>query len=405
MALKTDAELLAEAQVIRDETTTDENTATRVGGHMVNGADSKINKQVNIYPLSGGFVPGSYIPIWNDTVGRVESIPAETLQGSTDVSIYEYDNVTNYVVDEVVTHLGLWYQALAINGPGSTIVEPGTNGAVWDEISKALPGVLPWEAGAYIEDEVFVLAQVAGVWGLYHLIDAARPYMSTDFDTELAALDWEIIGGESVPDASATVKGIVELATPAEIITGTDTVRAVTAEGVHGKVVGVQDLFYPAGGIRPRNTNGCSVSTQIEMATSLVNLVVLAFDQTTQEFAQFDIVPPRKYNNGTITATPVWTAQSGSGTVQWGVSFGSYRNDDALTGALGTAQTSDDTLLAANDFHEGPDTSAITPAGTIQDGNFLVCQISRNPANDTLNADALLIGLWLHFTTDAAKDA
>lgn len=170
-------------------------------------------------------------------------------------------------------------------------------------------------------------------------------------------------------------------------------------------VVGVQDLFIPASAMRPRNTNGCSVATQIEMATSLVNLVVLAFDQTTQEFAQFDIVPPRKYNNGTITATPVWTAQSGTGTVQFGVSFGSYRNDDALTVALGTAQTSDDTLLATNDFHSSPDTSAITPAGTVQDRNLLVGQISRNPGSDTLNADALLIGLWLHFTTDSAIDA
>lgn len=35
----------------------------------------------------------------------------------------------------------------------------------------------------------------------------------------------------AVPDASATTKGIVELATPAEVITGTSTVLAVTPEG------------------------------------------------------------------------------------------------------------------------------------------------------------------------------
>lgn len=39
--------------------------------------------------------------------------------------------------------------------------------------------------------------------------------------------------GASVPDASATVKGIVELATPAEALTATDTARAVTPEGLY----------------------------------------------------------------------------------------------------------------------------------------------------------------------------
>jgi hypothetical protein len=217
--------------------------------------------------------------------------------------------------------------------------------------------------------------------------------------------------GSSQPDASASVKGIAKLY-PDVAAQNTDgapdqnaVFDALALKANLTDVIGVQDLFFPAGAMRPRITNGCSAVTPVEFATSLVNLYVLAFDQTTQEFAQFDIVPPRKWNNGTITATPVWTSQSGTGTVQWGVSFGSYRNDDALTVALGTPQTSDDTLLATNDFHSGPDTSAITPAGTVQDGNLLVAQISRNPASDTLNADALLIGLWLHFTTNAAIDA
>jgi hypothetical protein len=39
-------------------------------------------------------------------------------------------------------------------------------------------------------------------------------------------------GGGSVPDASETVKGVVELATTAETTTGTDTLRAVTPAGV-----------------------------------------------------------------------------------------------------------------------------------------------------------------------------
>lgn len=171
------------------------------------------------------------------------------------------------------------------------------------------------------------------------------------------------------------------------------------------KPIGVQDLFIPASAMWPRVTSGCAAVAQVEMATSLANIQVLAFDQTTQEFAQFQIVLPRKYNNGTITVVPYWTAQAGSGTVQWGISGGAYSNDDALTVALGSAQTSDDTLIATNDLHVGPETSAITLAGTPADADFLVLQISRNPGSDTLSADALLIGISVRITVDAAKDA
>jgi hypothetical protein len=213
------------------------------------------------------------------------------------------------------------------------------------------------------------------------------------------------LGGGSVPDASETVKGIIEIATPAEVITGTDTTRSVTAEGVHSKVVGVQDLFIPASAMWPTITNGCSALTQTEMATSLFNVMSLDFDQTTQEFAQFQVRLPRKWNNGTITAAVYWTATSGSGTVQWGISGGAYSNDDALTVALGTPQTSDDTLITTNDLHISPTTSAITLAGTPADADFLAIQVSRNPGSDTLSGDAKLLGVAIFLTTDAAKDA
>lgn len=185
----------------------------------------------------------------------------------------------------------------------------------------------------------------------------------------------------------------------------TDLQNALDAKAATADVVGVQDLFIPAAAMWPRVTGGCGPVAAFEMATSLFNVQALSFDQTTQEFAQCQVVLPRKWNNGTITVVPYWTATSGAGTVQWGISGGAYSNDDALTVALGTAQTSDDTLIAANDLHIGPATSAITLAGTPADADFLAIQISRNPASDTLTADALLLGISVRITTDAAKDS
>jgi hypothetical protein len=167
---------------------------------------------------------------------------------------------------------------------------------------------------------------------------------------------------------------------------------------------GKQDLYIPASAMWPRATNGCATLARTEIATSLLNIQTLDFDQTTQEFAQFTIVPPRNWNKGTIKIKPYWTAAAGSGSVVWGVSGGAYSNDDALSTAFGTAQTVTDTLMTANDLHIGPESADITLAGLPQDADFIALQISRNPADgsDTLNADAKLLGIVVTLTTDAA---
>lgn len=174
--------------------------------------------------------------------------------------------------------------------------------------------------------------------------------------------------------------------------------------GGGGSVVGAQDLFLSSAALWPRATNGCSLLTPTEMTTSLFTVQTLDFDQTTQEFAQMQVVLPRNWNNGTITATVYWTAASGSGGVVWGISGGAYSNDDALTVAFGTAQTVSDTLIAANDLHITSTSSAITLAGTPADADFLAIQISRNPSDgsDTLDADAKLLGIRITLTLDAS---
>jgi hypothetical protein len=190
--------------------------------------------------------------------------------------------------------------------------------------------------------------------------------------------------------------------TAGQVLTSNGTGAAPTWEDQTGSV-GAQDLFLSAVAMWPRVTGGCASLAQTEMTTSLFNVQSLDFDQTTQEFAQMQFVMPRNWNNGTITATVYWTAESGSGGVVWAISGGAYSNDDALTVALGTAQTTSDTFIAANDLHVTSATSAITFAGTPADSDFLAVQISRNPADgsDTLNADAKLLGVRITYTLDA----
>lgn len=55
---------------------------------------------------------------------------------------------------------------------------------------------------------------------------------TTDKTNLVSAVNEVLAGSSATPDASTTVKGKIEIATLAEVTAGTDTVRAVTPEGV-----------------------------------------------------------------------------------------------------------------------------------------------------------------------------
>ena len=152
-----------------------------------------------------------------------------------------------------------------------------------------------------------------------------------------------------------------------------------------------------------RTTNGAGTTTSESTTNDVINRT-LDFDQTTQEFAQFAIRMPKSWDEGTVTFQPYWTAGSGTGTVAWTLAGVALSNDDPIDTAFGTAQTSSDTLIAANDVHVGPVSSAITIAGTPAVEDITYFQISRDVANDNLTADARLIGVALFYTINAADD-
>lgn len=176
------------------------------------------------------------------------------------------------------------------------------------------------------------------------------------------------------------------------------------------KLAGVEEWFIPASNFAPRTSNGCATLATLETTTNKVNLPYLAFDGTTQEFAQ-TIIPrmPKSWNEGTITAIPVWAHPSTTVNfgVVWGVSALALTDDDAADTAFGTAQTSTDTGGTTSDVYHGPATSAITVGNSPSEGDSVVLQVSRNPADgsDTMAVDAYFLGLLIRVTSNAANDA
>ena len=191
---------------------------------------------------------------------------------------------------------------------------------------------------------------------------------------------------------------------------GTPTTKKITVANTKtslGSPLGKQDVWIPASAWWPRTTNGCAALSQSETTTNKVNTKSLDFDQSTQEFAQCVWQPPRNWDNGTIKFIPYWTAGSGTGGVVWALQGVALSDDDALDTAFGTEQTSTDTLIATGDVHRGPQSSAITIAGTPADGDIIVLQIKRNVSDgsDTLTADAKFLGLSIEITLDAGVAA
>lgn len=174
------------------------------------------------------------------------------------------------------------------------------------------------------------------------------------------------------------------------------------------KAAGKETIWIPAAAMTARTTNGAAAGTA-EMTTNKNMFSTLDYDTTTQEFAQFEIHMPKSWNLGTLTFQPVWSHASTTTNfgVVWELAAVARSDDDAGDVAFGTAQSSTDTGGTTNDIYIGPESSAITVAGTPAAGDTVQFQLARAPANgsDTMAIDARLHGIRIFFTTNASTDA
>lgn len=161
------------------------------------------------------------------------------------------------------------------------------------------------------------------------------------------------------------------------------------------------EVFIPPALLYPSTTSGSAPIAQTEYTTNDVDMKSLAFDASSQEYAQCTWWTPLDWDADTITAQLMWTAASGVGTVIWGVQGRCFADDDALDQAWGTAQEVTDILITAADLHVTDVTAAITLAGTPAAGQIAQLRVYRKAASDTLAVDAKLMGLRLAYTKAA----
>lgn len=207
---------------------------------------------------------------------------------------------------------------------------------------------------------------------------------------------------------TANYARLYKLTTAGSVVTATEDHRAGPYGPFAGNSYGRQQMWIPANRITPSATGGCAALATIAGASNQPDIQTLDFDTTTQEFAQFSITMPKRWNLGTVTFKPVWS--HAATTVNFGVVFElqavAVSNDDAIAVAFGTAQSSADTGGTTNDLYTGPESAAITIAGSPAAEDTVFFRLARAPSNgsDTLAIDARLHGVIIYWTAAAEND-
>ena len=165
---------------------------------------------------------------------------------------------------------------------------------------------------------------------------------------------------------------------------------------------GVKSVWIPASAMSPTYTSGCSFLIKTETTATRPDINGLYFDDTAIEYAQFDLVFPDGWNEGTITVKVHWTALAGTMTnvVSWKIQAVALSNDDTIDVAFGTAVEITDAAIAVEDEHITAESGAITIGGTPAKTDRIAFQIYRDPTDgdDNFDDDAILLGVELFYT-------
>jgi hypothetical protein len=127
---------------------------------------------------------------------------------------------------------------------------------------------------------------------------------------------------------------------------------------------------------------------------------MLAFDPSTNEYADFASVMPRNYGGGGLDVTIIWSSGTASGVVRWEVAFKSFTDDvddldtktfaTANSGNFTTASAAGELDYALITFTDGAQIDNIAA------GEYFRMRVNRDAADaaDTMNGnDAELIAI------------
>lgn len=207
---------------------------------------------------------------------------------------------------------------------------------------------------------------------------------------------------------------VYKLTTSVSAVTATEDHRAGPGGVTYGPDAGVGSagkhaIYISAAGIVPSATGGCAALATIATSANQPDVTTLDFDAATTEYAQFSIVMPKSWDEGTVTFKAHWShaATTTNFGAAWALQGVAVSNDDAIAAAYGTAVIVADTGGTTDDFYSTAESSAATIGGTPASEDMVFFRVYRkhDDAGDTMAIDARLHGITLFITTNAETDA
>jgi hypothetical protein len=191
--------------------------------------------------------------------------------------------------------------------------------------------------------------------------------------------------------------------------TGSITISSsVQSGGTGGDGTGKQTIWIPAAAMSPTVTAGCAVLTSVETTAGNPDLVVLDFDASSDEHAQFQVAFPKQWDKGTVTFQAFWTlSAANTDGVAWALQAVAVSNDEAIDVAYGTPIViTDVNLSASNDQLVTAESAALTIAGSPADDDMTYFRVFRDVSDsaDTATGDGRLIGIKLFFSNLRTTD-
>ena len=242
------------------------------------------------------------------------------------------------------------------------------------------------------------MAWINGAWDtVIKFLAKAHTWTGVQTFSSLVATTADINAGT----VDATIGGTTPAAGAFTTVTATGAIHSVN----------YKTIYIPAISMAPRQTNGPSVGTY-EYATNDVNSDYLAFDTTTEEYADLEMTMPEEWDRSTIKVKFYWSSATGStanDTVEWQIAGQAKSDSDALDVAYGDAgEVISDVLLADNggDLQITSATPAVTVGGSPALGDLIHFTISRNVAGtDDMAEDAWLFGVLIQYATSTTAVA